>query len=118
MGINRQEQLEDVKREDFIWAIYVFIAFAALLSNRIEKEFITTGSRKRYREFHEINTVLFTIAFLIYCYFVIRSFNKFNKKHDLDTLWNLIASILFLVGGGIFLYLELMGNDENNELGI
>ena len=116
---SKNEKLESLQIDDFIWYIYIFIVIAALYSNKLEKEFTVTGNRRQLAEFHSINLVVLTIAFFIYVYFVIDNFKKYSKQKSYNALINVIASILFLVAGGMFLYIELITTDDDlNEFGI
>lgn len=117
MNYNVSRQLESVKQEDLIWYIYYFIVFAALASNKYEKEYLVTQNKSTKEKYHSINLVIFTIAFLIYIYFVIKNLENYKNKKDSKSLLNLISSILFLVGGGILLFTELTNIDDNIELG-
>jgi len=114
-----EQRLNGLNVDDIVWYIYIFIAVAALFSNKIEKEFVVTNNKTKEKEFHAINLVVLTIAFGIYVFFVFRSFHTYKNNKNTKSTINLIASILFLVAGGIFLWLELFSaDDENNELGI
>lgn len=118
MNQNKIRSLQNLEIDDFIWYIYIFIVVAALYSNKLEREYLLSGNREKYREFHSINIVVLTIGFFIYVYFLYRGYELYHKKRDYKTTLNLISAILFLSAGGILLYLELSGEDEDNELGI
>lgn len=114
-----KQRLDSLDIDDIVWYAYIFIAVAALYSNKIEKDFVVTNSRTKEKEFHAINLIVLTIAFLIYIFFVLRNFKTYQNNKNSKSLINLIASILFLVAGGILLWLEAISTeDENNELGI
>lgn len=119
MRESKIKELESLNLDDFVWYIYIFISVAAIYSNKLEKDFIVTGDRQKFREFHNINTVVLTIAFFVYVYFVFNNFRTWNKKRNYNTTINVIASILFLVGGGILILVELnSSNDNTNIVGI
>lgn len=112
-------KIAELNIDDMVWYIYIFISIAALYSNKLEKDYNITKDRKKLTEFHSINLVVLTIAFLIYCYFIFMAYKRFNVNKNRNTMIGLISSILFLVGGGMFLYLELMTTDtEINDVGI
>jgi len=118
MNFDVIRQLEGIKQEDFIWYIYFFIVFAALASNKYEKEYLATHDKSSKEKYHSINLVVLSLAFLIYIYFIIKNLDNYNNKKDSKSLLNLISSILFLVGGGILLLTELTDTDNNGELGL
>lgn len=117
-------KLRDIHIENFIWIIYLFIAAAALLSNHFEEDFLKTNNKKDYRIYKKINITIFIIAFFIYLYFLYHNFknvselkkNASNNKKLLFAQINVIAAILFLVGGILYLYTE--SNDIDTEIGI
>ena len=118
--LNRLKQL---RNEDFIWIIYFFIATFALLSNVFERDFVLTKNSNSFKKSKTINVIIFFVAFFIYLYFVLlftsnlnnmeRNFN--NAKYR-NTFLQLIAALLFLVGGAIYLMQEILTN-EVDEIG-
>lgn len=119
MSREKISKIDALNLDDLIWYIYIFISVAALYSNELEKKYTATGDRKKLTEFHSINLVVLTIAFFVYVYFIFTAFKKYNQNKNTDTAINVIASILFLVGGGMLLYLELKTTDSDiNNVGI
>ncbi len=119
MSKEKISKIEALNLDDLVWYIYIFISVAALYSNELEKEYTATGNRKKLTEFHSINLVVLTIAFFVYIYFILVAFKKYNQNKNANTITNVIASILFLVGGGLLLYLELKTTDSDiNNVGI
>lgn len=116
-------RLKRLKTEDFIWITYFFIASFAILSNVYERDYIKTNNITSFRKSKNINIVLFFIAFFIYLYFVLL-FTKdlsnmeknFNNPRYRNTLLQLIAALLFLIGGAIYLIQEVISYDSN-EIG-
>lgn len=117
-------KLRDIYIENFIWVIYLFISAAALLSNYYESDYLKTHNLKDYQTYKNINITIFSIAFFIYLYFLYRNYKNVselkktisNNKKVLFAQINLIAAILFLVGGILYLYTE--SNDIDIEIGI
>lgn len=40
------EQYNELKKDDFIWYIYIFIVFAAIYSNRLEEDYVFTKNEE------------------------------------------------------------------------
>lgn len=119
MDSEKVTKINSLNLDDMVWYIYIFIAVAALYSNRLEKDYVRTNSKKKLTEFHSINLVVLTIAFFVYIYFIFVAFRRFNKDRNINTMINIIATILFLVAGGMFLYLEIVTTDSDiNNVGI
>ena len=118
--LNRLKQL---RNEDFIWIIYFFIAAFALLSNVFERDFVLTKNSNSFKKSKTINVIIFFVAFFIYLYFVLlftsnlnNMEKNFNNAKYRNTFLQLIAALLFLVGGAIYLMQEILTN-EVDEIG-
>lgn len=118
-------KLQRINIENFIWLIYFFIIIAALISNEYEKHYIKTGDLKGQKIFKTLNITVFCVAFFIYLYFVITNYENIEhlkqtstKKEVISAHLNLIASLLFLVAGGISLYAEINKDDLDTDIGL
>ena len=118
-------KLQRVNEENFIWLVYFFIVIAALLSNAYEKYFLETGDYRKQKIFKTLNITIFCVAFFIYLYFVIISYQNVQelretstKKEVLSAHMQLIASLLFLVAGGIALLAEINREDPDTDIGV
>ena len=117
-------KLKRLKTEDFIWLIYFFIAAFAVLSNAYERNYDLTNNISSYKKSKKINVTIFFVVFFIYLYFVLvftsdlKTIEKdFNSQKYCTTLMQLIAALLFLIGGAIYLIQEII-QDNEIELGI
>ena len=67
--------------DDLVWYIYIFISVAALYSNELEKQYTYTKDKKKLTEFHSINLVVLTIAFLVYVYFLMVAYKRYKYNN-------------------------------------
>lgn len=111
-------KLKRLKWEDLIWIIYFFIAAAALFSNQLDREFLLKKDYNAYKKEKNINITIFVIAFFIYLYFFLLAIDdlnsiesKFNDEKFRNNMLRLIGALFFLIGGIIYLYLEVTTND-------
>lgn len=118
-------KLQRISEENFIWVVYFFIIIAALLSNAYEKYFLETGDFRKQKIFKTLNITIFCVAFFIYLYFVVISYQNVQelresstKKEVLSAHMQLIASLLFLVAGGIALLAEINREDPDTDIGV
>lgn len=118
-------KLQRLSEENLVWLVYFFIIIAALLSNAYEKYFLETGDLRNQKIFKTLNITIFCVAFFIYLYFVVISYEKVQelretstKKEVISTHLTLIASLLFLVAGGIALYAEINKDDPDTDIGV
>ena len=116
-------RLKRLKNEDFIWIIYFFIAAFAIFSNKLEREYILNNNNVAYKKSKTINIILFLVAFFIYLYFVLlftQDLNNmeknFNNEKYRNTFLQLIAALLFLIGGIIYL-VEAISERDIEEVG-
>lgn len=112
MNSNINEKLNDLKTEDIIWIIYLFLAIAALLSNYYERNSVLNNNNQFNKISKKINITIFTVTFFVYLYFAFlnwRNIKKgyFDNENILLNQARLIAALLFLVGGTIYLIAEI-----------
>lgn len=102
------EKYEQDSRDNSVWYIYVFIISAAVFANELEKQYLESKDREKLIAFHSMSTVFFSMAFLVYVYFALRNFKNYKRKRDMTSLIKLIASIFYITGGALLIYVELM----------
>ena len=119
------KKLKRLRNEDIIWIIYFFIVVFALYSNKLDRDYLLKRDKTAYQREKSINITIFFIAFFIYLYFVllltedIGSMEKnFNNPEYRSTFIQLIAAILFLVGGAIYLVNEIARRDDTLDVGL
>ena len=74
------ENLKELEIEDFIWIISLFSACFALLSNKLEKDYLYTHNLSKEKEYKTINITLLVIAFFIYLYFMMLNYKRIKRK--------------------------------------
>ena len=118
-------KLQRLNEENLVWVVYFFIIIVALLSNAYEKYFLETGDLRKQKIFRTLNITIFCVAFFIYLYFVIISYENVQelrdnstKKEVLSAHVTLIASILFLVAGGLALWSEINRENPDTDIGV
>lgn len=116
--MNIFNRLRRLNSENKIWIIYFFIAAFALLANHYEKDFLLKKDINDYQKEKTIHIVIFLVAFFIYLYFVLiftedlnNMEKNFNNAKYRNTFLQLIAALLFLIGGAIYLVQEVLNND-------
>lgn len=121
MDSNTYKKYKNLKIEDFIWGIYFLILIGNLYSNRLQEDNYTHKKYTKPKDISKINITILTTVFLIYVYFCYRSYNDLKDSYQTEnsTKINLnsltfLASLLFLIGGAIFVYVEAnsIGDDE------
>ena len=119
------KKLKRLKNEDIIWIIYFFIVVFALYSNKLDRDFLLNHDNSAYKSEKYINICIFFVTFFIYLYFVLlltedlsnmeRNFNNDNYR---STFIQLIAALLFLIGGSIYLINEIVRKDDDLDVGL
>ena len=120
---NDSEDLKEVRIEDYIWIIYIFLAIFAIISNHYEKEYLMKHDKTAEKNFRTINIEIFIITFIIYIYFVYVNYKHIKRldpnsslKEKLIANAGFIAAVIFLVGGLINLLIGIFGSDEDEFL--
>ena len=103
-------QLFDIEKENIIWLIYLFIIGANFISNYFEEKYLFTVDEKYRKIFRYINILVLFIALCIYIYTTYVTYKSVNKNSPTDRKLLLLASICILIGGAIYLYVEVYKN--------
>lgn len=119
------KKLKRLRNEDIIWIIYFFIVVFALYSNKLDRDYLLNHDNSAYKSEKYINIGIFFVTFFIYLYFVLlltedlsnmeRNFNNDNYR---STFIQLIAALLFLIGGSIYLINEIVRKDDDLDVGL
>lgn len=117
------DKLKQLKTEDFIWVIYIFIIFLSWYSNSLERKYFIYNDIESKEKYRKIMIFIFSILVIVYLYFLKDSYNDLqslnfddsNKKKKLIYL-SFIASLLIAISGFIFLYIAVNDEDLNVEL--
>ena len=110
-------QLFDVEKENIIWLIYLFIIGANFISNYFEEKYLYTVDEKYRKIFRYINILVLFIALCIYIYTTYVTYKNTKKDSPTYRKLLLLASICILIGGAIYLYVEINKN-ANPEIDI
>lgn len=111
-GNNSKEILDNIKKGDIIFVIFICISISGIIANHYEKKYNLNLDNEGNKKAHNIRMVILTISLIIYIYFLItRIKKKINVSSFLNNL-DILASILFVIGGAVFLYTESKGDEE------
>lgn len=118
MNININTVLKQIENKNVIWIIYLFIIGANFISDYYIEKYLYTYNENYKKIFRTINIIILSIALIIYIYFVYISYKEIKKDtKSIYKLFIFIASILVLIGGLIYLYVEIYKSD-NPEISI
>ncbi len=120
---DRLDKLNDIKIENYIWVIYIFIIILSWYANSKEKNFLINQDEKSRKEYQNLMILIFTILVIIYYYFAKSSYDDIKKlkindtnKKKILTYMSFLGSFLVLISGIIFLTIAI--NDENLDVEI
>lgn len=120
-----EKKLKRLKNEDIIWIVYFFIVVFALYSNKLDRDYLLKKDKDAYKREKSINITIFFIAFFIYLYFLLlltedlgNMEKNFDNPNYRSTFIQLIAAILFLIGGAIYLINEITRKDDDLDIGL
>ncbi len=117
------DRLKDIKVENFVWLIYIFIIFLSYYANYKETNFILYNDNKSKREYQNLLILIFSILLIVYLYFAYSSYEDIKdlKSYDTDkkkylTYASFIGSFLILISGIIFLIIAIFDEEIDVEL--
>ena len=117
------DKLKQLKIEDFIWLIYIFIIFMSWYSNTLERKFFIYNDIESKEKYRKIMIFIFSILIVVYLYFLKDSYSDLQNINNYDSpktkslvYLSFIASFLIVISGIIFLYIALEDRDLNVEL--
>lgn len=112
------ENLKELEIEDFIWVISLFSACFALLSNKLEKDYLYTHNLSKEKEYKTINITLLVIAFFIYLYFMMLNYKRIkNSTHQSFKQMrinnaNFLAATLIVLATIIYIMTSILSTNE------
>ncbi|MBQ2947278.1 MAG: hypothetical protein IJE04_05515 [Bacilli bacterium] len=116
-------KLKQLKIEDFIWLIYVFIIFMSWYSNTLERKYFIYNDVESKEKYRKIMIFIFSILIVVYLYFLkdsysdLQNINKYDSPKTRGLVYlSFVASFLIAISGVIFLYIALEDRDLNVEL--
>lgn len=118
---NILKNLKELEIEDLIWIITLFTASFAIVSNKLERDYLFTGDLTKQKKFKTINITLLSIAFFIYLYFVLLAYSRI-KMNNPNTSFkqmrireaNFIAAVLVLLATLIYLVTSILSDDNTD----
>lgn len=123
MSKETEERLKQIKAENYVWIIYIFLIILCFISNYYEKDYFITNNQISKEKYRNILIFIFSVALLVYTYFLYDSYKDYknlsiydNKKKKDFTKYSLIGSILIFIAGAIFLYIAINDQDIEAEL--
>ena len=117
MNSSLAEKLKNLKISDYIFIIFIVISLSGIYADHKEKDELTNKDPKGKQKAHNIRLLALVVSLLIYIYFLntrIKSKDKGVSKF-LNNL-EILESILFIIGGLIFIYTEYKGADDSTFL--
>lgn len=112
------QRLKELKIEEFVWIIYIFIIFLSFYANKIERNYFLTNDTYSKRKYQNLTIIIFSIVILVYIYFFKSSYQDYKNNKNKETanlsLLSLLGSTLILISGCLFLYIAI--KDENIDI--
>lgn len=112
------ENLKELEIEDFIWIISLFSACFALLSNKLEKDYLYTHNLSKEKEYKTINITLLVIAFFIYLYFMMLNYKRIKRNNHQSFKQmrinnaNFLAATLIVLATIIYIMTSILSTNE------
>lgn len=117
---DRLNQIKQIDIENIIFIIYYFIITLSIIGNHIEKKYLLYGNYNDKNQYRNLLFIIFGIVFLVYLYYTIIGIKDLQDVTDPEikrlSELSLLANILVLISGIIYLYIIYKDKDLNVEL--
>ena len=117
------KKLEQLKIEDYIWVIYIGLIIMSWYSNSLERKYFIYNDEISKEKYRKTLIAIFTIAILVYLYFLKDSYDDVVNLKPYDTeekkrlvILSFIGSLFIAISGFIFLYIAIRDEELNVEL--
>lgn len=106
------EKFKELNVGEVIFVLFIIISIVGIIANELDKKSILNNNNSGKKTTYYIRLAILFISLLIYLYFLKATIKKgITTKSFLNNL-NILATILFVIGGIIFLYTEYKGDEE------
>lgn len=119
----KEELLEKIKIENWIWIVYIFLIGFSFYTNYLEEEYIIKNDCEAKEKYRRNMIIIFSIALIVYLYFFVDNLNDVtnlspcdNPKKVFLNKANLTASTLILIAGCIFLFIAIFDTELDTEI--
>lgn len=116
------DRLNDIKTENIIWVIYIFIIVLGFIANNYETNYIKYNDNKSKDNYRNLMLLIFSILVIVYFRILkdsLRDVKKTsylnNKVSKLNKL-SFIGPLLVFISGIIFLYIIYNDTDIDVEI--
>lgn len=120
---DKLKRLEDIKIENIVWIIYIWIIILSWYANSKENEYLLYNNLFSKKEYQNLLILIFTILVIIYFYFAKSGYEDIlnltsydSPKKQMLTKFAFIGSFLILVSGIIYLILAILDDEIEIEL--
>lgn len=120
---DKLKRLEDIKIENIVWIIYIWIIILSWYANSKENEYLLYNDLFSKKEYQNLLILIFTILVIIYFYFAKSGYEDIlnltsydSPKKQMLTKFAFIGSFLILVSGIIYLILAILDDEIEIEL--
>lgn len=123
MNSNIDKKIKQLKTEDFIWFIYIFIILFSWYSNDLERKFFLFNDLNSRDKYRKVMILIFSVLVVVYFYFLtdayegVKNINfKFMSKKDKLSILSFIGSLFVFISGIIFLYIVYVDTSIDVEI--
>lgn len=109
----QDELIKTLTLENYIWVIYIGIAFFNIYADELIKKAIKNNTKDEENKARKIFLGVLIITIIIYIYFLNKNYKDWKKHYDKEEYKiRLLGSILVLTGTLCFLYFQLKTKNE------
>lgn len=114
---NNGEKIKELTLENYIWGVYIVIAFVNIYGDELIKKAIVQKDEEANKKAMKIFRVIIIINIIIYIYFLKRNYNDLKKNnYDEKYIIRFLGSVLVLMGTLCFFYFQNKITSETDSL--
>lgn len=113
MNNSLYDKLKELRISDYIFGILIVTSLVGIYADKKERDQYLNKDPEGHKKAHNTRLILLTVALLIYIYFLNTRIKKSkNATNKFLSHLDILATILFIIGGLIFLYDEYKGDEQ------
>lgn len=108
------DEIERLNFEDLLWALFIILSIANIVSNNYQKRYVITDVEKYENCANSISIKVLSVLIFVYLYFFFRNYSMYNNKHNPseEDFVKVFGSFLFVLGTLCLLYFQVHSKDN------
>ena len=111
--MDTNKKIKQLNIQNIIFIVSIILSISSIVANYYEKDELVSNEKNNIA--HYIRVSILIVGIIIYLYFLYVAYRDNKEKYNFINKLNLFAAIIFLIGGSIQLYIEIIQNNEDED---